>query len=107
MNFQLFGDPKTPTLLLIPGLGVSYEIFLPLIKQMEDRFRIIAAEVDGFTLAKQTRFTSLDDQAAQVIDYLKAHWIGIDPHIAPDDLLRDLTRNSYEIVKAKYNKKKL
>ena len=34
------------------------------------------------------------------------HRIGIAPHTAPDELLRDLTRNSYEIVKAKYNKKK-
>ena len=30
------------------------------------------------------------------------HWIGIDANTAPDDLLRELTRNSYEIVKAKY-----
>ena len=29
MNFQIFGSEKAPTLLLIPGLGVSYEIFLP------------------------------------------------------------------------------
>lgn len=33
------------------------------------------------------------------------HWLGINPHTAPDDLLKDLTRNSYEIVKAKYTKK--
>ena len=33
------------------------------------------------------------------------HWIGIDANTAPDDLLRELTRNSYEIVKAKYKKK--
>ncbi len=32
------------------------------------------------------------------------HWIGIDPNSAPDELLRELTRNSYEIVKAKYRK---
>ena len=25
------------------------------------------------------------------------HWIGIDPNIAPKDLLQELTRNSYEI----------
>ena len=31
------------------------------------------------------------------------HWIGIDANTAPDDILRELTRNSYEIVKAKYN----
>lgn len=34
------------------------------------------------------------------------YWLGIDPHTAPDTLLRDLTRNSYELVKAKYSKKK-
>ena len=33
------------------------------------------------------------------------HWIGLDPHTSPDDLTRDLIRNSYEIVKAKYTKK--
>ncbi len=30
------------------------------------------------------------------------HWIGVDPTTAPDQLLKDLTRNSYEIVKNKY-----
>jgi hypothetical protein len=39
------------------------------------------------------------------LDALK-HWIGIDPNRASDTLLKDLTRNSYEIVKAKYTKKK-
>ncbi len=34
------------------------------------------------------------------------HWIGIDPNFAPDELLKDLTKNSYEIVKAKYTKAK-
>lgn len=32
------------------------------------------------------------------------HWIGIKPNVAPDELLRELTRNSYEIVKKKYKK---
>ena len=76
MNFRIFGNEKAPTLLLIPGLGVSYEIFLPLINWTKDKFRIIAAEVDGFTLGKQTRFTSVDDQAAQVIDCVKANYNG-------------------------------
>lgn len=73
MNFRLFGKEEGATLLLIPGLGVSYEIFLPLIGLLEERFRIVAVEVDGFVLGKHTRFTSIDDQAAQVVDYVKAH----------------------------------
>ena len=72
MDFKVFGKEGAPTLLLIPGLGVSYEIFLPLIGLLEDRFRIIAVQVDGFTLGTYTRFTSIDDQAAQVIGYVNA-----------------------------------
>ena len=34
------------------------------------------------------------------------HWIGINPKFAPDDLLKKLTENSYEIVKAKYASKR-
>ncbi len=33
------------------------------------------------------------------------HWLGIDTNTAPDELLQELTRNSYEIVKAKYKPK--
>lgn len=33
------------------------------------------------------------------------HWIGIDPTAAPDQLLKELSRNSYEIVRTKYQKK--
>lgn len=34
------------------------------------------------------------------------YWIGVDAKTAPGCLLRDLTRNSYEIVKAKYKKQR-
>lgn len=76
MNFRTFGSENAPTLLLIPGLGVSYEIFLPLIRLTEETFRVIAVEVDGFILGKHTRFTSVDDQAAQVIGYVRKHYTG-------------------------------
>ena len=33
------------------------------------------------------------------------HWLGIETNTAPDDLLQELTRNSYQIVKAKYKPK--
>ena len=72
MDFKVFDKGGAKTLLLIPGLGVSYEIFLPLIERLEERYRIIAVQVDGFTLGVKTRFSSVDDQAAQVIAYVKS-----------------------------------
>ena len=71
MDFRNFGNIGSPTLLLIPGLGVSYEIFLPLIGLLEKRFHVVAVLVDGFTLGQNTEFTSIDDQARQVSKYIK------------------------------------
>ena len=76
MDIKVFGKENMPKLLLIPGLGVSYEIFLPLIRLVEEEYRILAVQVDGFILGERTRFTSIDDQAAQVIHYVKAHCDG-------------------------------
>ena len=76
MDFKLLGKEGAPSLMLIPGLGVSYEIFLPLVELLKDKFRIIAVQVDGFTLGKQTRFTSVDDQAAQAIAFIRERFDG-------------------------------
>lgn len=76
MEFKRFGKEGNATLLLIPGLGVSYKLFLPLIGKLEEQFHIIAVEVDGFTLGRHTKFTSIDDQALQVIEYVRTHHNG-------------------------------
>jgi len=76
MDFRTFGKADGPSLLLIPGLGVSIEIFLPLVGLLEDRFHIIAAQVDGFTQGVHSQFTSVDDQAAQVIAHVKENYDG-------------------------------
>ena len=52
MTFNTYGDKANPGLLLIPGLGVSYEIFPPLIDILKDQFYIVAAGIDGFLLRK-------------------------------------------------------
>ena len=76
MTFNAYGRDESPSLLLIPGLGVSHEIFLPLIGLLKDRFHIIATGVDGFLLGQESRYTSVDDQAEQIINYVKEHLDG-------------------------------
>ena len=76
MKFELLGKEGAHSLMLIPGLGVSYEIFLPLVELLKDKFQIIAVQVDGFTLGEQTRFTSVDDQAAQAIAFIRERFDG-------------------------------
>ena len=71
MTFHTYGHPEKPRLLLIHGLGVSHEIFLPLIGLLKDRYAIVAVGIDGFLIGQESRFTSVDDQAAQAIRYVR------------------------------------
>jgi pimeloyl-ACP methyl ester carboxylesterase len=76
MDFHIYGVPEKPTLLLLPGLGVSHEIFLPLMELLKEDFRIVTSDIDGFLLGKPSRFTSVDDQAAQAIRYVQENLDG-------------------------------
>ena len=71
MTFNNYGNNENQSLLLIPGLGVSYEIFLPLIELLKDKYHIVAVGIDGFLIGKESNFTSVDDQAGQVIRYVQ------------------------------------
>lgn len=76
MNFVSFHKANSPTVMLIPGLGVSYELFLPLIELFKEQYSIIVVEVDGFILGRHTRFSSIDDQASQIIRYVQKEQCG-------------------------------
>lgn len=45
MDFKLFGKEGAHTLMLIPGLGVSYEIFLPQVKHLKQLYPDVQVEV--------------------------------------------------------------
>ena len=45
MHFVTRGNADGPLVMLIPGLGVSYEIFCPLIALLHDRYHIVAAQI--------------------------------------------------------------
>ena len=76
MTFDTHGNKGKPCLLLIPGLGVSCGIFLLIISILKDRFHIIAAGIDGFLPGKESAFTSVDDQAGQIINYVRENLDG-------------------------------
>lgn len=76
MNFVAYHNSNSPTVMLIPGLGVSYEIFLPLIELLKERYCIIGVEVDGFVLGRHTRFTSIDAAASEIIRYIQKEYAG-------------------------------
>ena len=57
MLFTTFGNPTHKTLMLIHGLGVSYQVFAPLIEHLQERYYIVAVQVDGFLLDAEGKAT--------------------------------------------------
>ena len=71
-----------------------------------------AYELVRNVLFEPLRYYAFDELKAKYDCIDKPHnlspkyWIGINPKMASDDLLWELTRNSYEIVKNKYKRQK-
>lgn len=63
MKFVSFHNEGQSTVMLIPGLGVSYAIFTPLIELLKGDYNVVAVQVDGFILGEHTSFTSINNQA--------------------------------------------
>ena len=81
MLFNTFGNPTNKTLMLIHGLGVSYQVFEPLIEHLQARYCIIAVQVDGFLIDDGNRaipsaFTSIDDQVDQLVQHICSAYDG-------------------------------
>lgn len=76
MLFHTYGNKEKRSLLLIHGLGVSHEIFLPLIDLLKDDFYIVAVGIDGFLLGQTSQYTSVDDQAMQAARYARENLDG-------------------------------
>ncbi|MBO4530378.1 MAG: alpha/beta hydrolase [Paludibacteraceae bacterium] len=76
MLFHTYGNKEKRSLLLIHGLGVSHEIFLPLIDLLKDNFYIVAVGIDGFLLGQTSQYTSVNDQAIQTAQYVRENLDG-------------------------------
>ena len=76
MKFHTYGAKDVPRLMLLPGLGVSHEIFRPLVELLQRDFYVVTVEVDGFILGEQTQFTTIDNQAEQANRYVSEHLDG-------------------------------
>ena len=64
-----------------------------------DRFSVVTLKCQSDRIGE---LMAEHDYIGKPFNMSPKYWIGICPQTAPEGLLRELTRNSYEIVKAKY-----
>lgn len=74
MKFKEFGTEHGESILLIHGLFVSWEMFIPVVEQLKERYHLIVPMLDGHIYdegkTEPSLFTTLADQANQIADYL-------------------------------------
>ena len=82
---------------------------LSLGEDVEEKFPFTAFRYAGnvlvfYVCGHMFAFFDCDSCIGRPFNESPKYWIGVDPDTASDALLRELTRNSYEIVKSKYKR---
>lgn len=75
MRFKEFGNRgQSPTILLIHGLFVSWELFNPLVERLQGTYHIIVPMLDGHIYddgkSEKSCFTTIDAAAQEIAAYL-------------------------------------
>lgn len=78
MLIHEFGNMGAPVLVLIPGTYASWQIFSPLVGLLQNRFHMVVPALDGQQTdldgkAVPNAFTTVDDQARQIEEFLLTH----------------------------------
>jgi pimeloyl-ACP methyl ester carboxylesterase len=76
MIFQRFGNRNKPVIVFLHGGGLSNWMWRPQIEAFQEDYQIIAPILDGHGTDSHTTFTSISQNAAQVISYINENLDG-------------------------------
>lgn len=69
MNFKEYGDSKNNTIMLLHGGGLSWWNYRDEAEKLQDSFHVIIPILDGHSDSDRN-FTSIEDNAQEIIDYI-------------------------------------
>lgn len=75
MVIKEFGTQNKDTVILLHGGGLSWWNYRDEIALLKNRFRVIVPILDGHS-ESDCEFTSIEDNAARIIDYIDVHFNG-------------------------------
>jgi len=76
MLIKEFGDINKPTLCLLHGGGLSWWSYQPIIDLLKNDYHILCPIIEGHGEAGQEEFTTIEDSASHLIEYLDQHYNG-------------------------------
>ncbi len=76
MRMHEFGPQDAPAVLLIHGVLQPWQTLQAHAEALTDRYRVLVPALNGHVEEEATAFHSLEEEAAQLADWLLAHGIG-------------------------------
>ena len=70
-----FGEQNRDVIMLLHGGGLSWWNYREVAKNLADRYRVVLPVLDGHAESNAT-FTTMEDNAARLIDYIDTHFGG-------------------------------
>ncbi len=71
MIVKQFGNPNNPAVMLIHGGGLSWWMWQPQIKALEQEYHLLVPMLDGHGEAAGTDFLSIEDSAQKIIAFIE------------------------------------
>lgn len=75
MNFKEYGNKNNDTILLLHGGGLSWWNYREEAEKLQNRYHVIIPILDGHSNSDR-KFTSIEDNAQEIIDYITDNYNG-------------------------------
>ena len=76
MDFKTFGMPDKPPLMMIHGLGMTWECFKEIIPLLEEDYYLILPVLDGHNPQNRSNFQSVSDAAEKIETFIDNNFQG-------------------------------
>jgi esterase/lipase len=73
MEFKEYGEKTKPIIILIHGFCMPWKLWMPQIESFKKDYHVIVPILEGHEERDQTTFTSVENNANIIIDYIKNH----------------------------------
>lgn len=73
MKFYESGTPGNPTIMCLPGNFMTHRQFENIVPLLAEEYHVICVDFDGYDETGRTTYTTAQDQARKLADYIKAH----------------------------------
>lgn len=76
MKFREYGAKNLPTVIFLHGGGLSWWSLTEVAQRMQNKYHVVTPIIDGHGEAGETGFTSIEDSAQKLVDWIDAEYGG-------------------------------